>query len=137
MAHFLGPGEAAARGLPHFALVTQALKPTTAPKLWRMNGIGPAMLGSFTDPRTAPSYFSMLWLTVLFVPVAPLGIYLVTFDGLRSYRFHGRISAADFTKLYPGRTLPLAFSAIGHGVAAFVVLIGAVTTIALLFHYRR
>jgi hypothetical protein len=137
MAQFLSSDEAKALGLPPSALVRAALKPSSGPTLWRMNGVGSTMLGSFADPRVLPAYFSMLWLTVLFIPVAPLGIYLVRHAGPRSFRFLGRIDAADFHKLYPGKMPRLVLSALGHAAAMFVCVVVALVVITVIFHWRR
>ncbi len=95
------------------------------------------MLGSFADPRVSPAYFSMLWLTVLFIPLAPLGIYLVRDAGPRSFHFVGRIDAVDFRKLYPGKTPRLVLSALGHAAIVFACAVVALVVIGMIFHWRR
>ena len=39
--------------------------------------------------------------TLVWLPVCPLGIYLVSDAGTSSYRFHAKIPAAEFGRLYP------------------------------------
>ncbi len=137
MATSLSPDDVNASGLPPIASVRAALKPTSGPTLWRMNGVGSTMLGSFADPRVLPAYFSMLWLTVLFIPVAPLGIYLVREAGPRSFQFLGRIDAVPFGRLYPGKLPRLVLSALGHAAAMFVCVVVALVVITIIFHWRR
>ncbi len=95
------------------------------------------MLGSFADPRIPPAYFSMLWLTALFIPLVPLGIYLVRDAGPGSFHFLGRIDAADFRKLYPGKMPRLVFSSLGHAAIVFAFAVAALTAIAAIFHWRK
>jgi len=137
MATYLSSDEVTTLGLPPLASVQAALKPTSAPTLWRMNGIGSTMLGSFADPRVLPAYFSMLWLTVLFIPLVPLGVYLVRDAGPRSFQFLGRIDATDFSRLYPGKLPRLVLSALGHAAAMFVCVVVALVVITMIFHWRR
>lgn len=137
MASSLSSDEVKALGLPPLASVRAALKPTAGPTLWRMNGVGSTMLGSFADPRVLPAYFSMLWLTVLFIPIAPLGVYLVRDAGPRSFQFLGRIDATDFGRLYPGKLPRLVLSALGHAAAMFVCVVVALVLITMIFRWRR
>jgi hypothetical protein len=102
-----------------------------------MNGLGTTMLGEVRDPILSPAHFSMCWLTVLFVPIVPLGIYLVERPTDRTYRFHGSIEAREFAKLYPGKAAPLVLAAFVLGALQLAFVIGMVLLLGMLFHSRR
>ena len=57
------------------------------------------MLGRYYDPRIAPMFYSNLFLTILLIPILPLGIYLVSSTG-GGYAFHATIRRRDFNVLY-------------------------------------
>jgi len=66
-----------------------------APTLFRINGIGPTLLGSLRYPYVEPYYIAMQFFTFAFIPLFPLGFYLVKHDGGNSYYFIGRLRYAD------------------------------------------
>jgi hypothetical protein len=104
---------------------------TKAPALWRLNGCGCTLLGLFRDPDMWPLYFCVHTFTILWVPICPLGIFLVRATGDRSYQFHGSISAANFGKLYPNGVLRLAGSCLLEGAVWIVVVLLIFGVIAL------
>jgi hypothetical protein len=111
---------------------------TKAPNLWRLNGCGYTLLGSFHDPDVAPLYFSVHAFTVFWIPVCTLGIYLVRATGDRSYQFHGTISTENFGKLYPNGVLRLAASCLLESAIWIVGILLIFGLIALVFphgHY--
>lgn len=118
------------------AAISTALLPVpTAPILRQINGFGSALYGQVAEPGLQPAYFARLYLTALWLPVFPLGIYLVSHPRASNgalltstYRFHGRMPSADFHRLFGHRLLGFYFGAL---LQAIVMLIGAVLAIWL------
>lgn len=113
--------------------VRAVLKQAPRVDLLRFNGIGLAFLGAHDDPTLSPAYFSILWFTVLWIPIAPTGIYLVSHardqrgrEERDRFHVHGRITSRDFEAIYPGsfgRLLRLVWGAFALAAAALSVLI--------------
>jgi hypothetical protein len=78
-----------------------------APVLLRLNGCGFALLGRLADEALAPSYLTMYWLTVFFMPVVPLAVYLIgnpePAKRFGAARILKRLPLGDFHRLYRGR----------------------------------
>lgn len=117
--------------------IRQSLYPTDGPRLIRWNGIGTTMLGVLRDDRLTPKYYSMLWFTLVFVPLIPIGVYLVSTPvnqhgvELNGYRFHARMNWEDFKRYYPGRAWSLVGRSLLQGVLGLVV--GAALILALIY----
>jgi hypothetical protein len=130
--------QAGARQRKHRQLNSHVTPIKAAPTLWRLNGCGLALLGLFRDPDIVPLYFSVHTFTVFWIPVCPLGIYLVRATGDRSYQFHGTISVSNFGKLYPNGVLRLAASCLLESAIWIVAILLIFGLIALVFphgHY--
>lgn len=119
--------------------VLATLKRSRGVTLWRLNGIGTTLIGRFFDPELAPTYFCMVWFTVLFIPIWPIGTYLVR-DATNeagkplsmSYVFLGRIDWADFGALYPDGPKKLVRNSFLHAAAFAVFVVLALFVIALI-----
>ena len=105
-----------------------------APSLRRVNGWGCSLVGRYKDPEIAPLYYALYVFTIVWIPLMPVQIYIVSGD-FSGYRFWATISARDFAKLYPNGILKLAFSCLAEsvlwviGVLVFLFLFGAVVTL--------
>jgi hypothetical protein len=111
-----------------------------APSLRRVNGFGCSLVGRYKDPEIAPLYYALYIFTVVWIPLVPMQIYIVT-GGFSGYRFWATISARDFAKQYPNGLLMLGLSCIAESVlwlvavVVFLFVFGAVVTL-LRGHYR-
>jgi hypothetical protein len=100
------------------------LKPAEKiPGLWRLNGCGTTLLGNLPATRHGIIYFTRLFVTVLWVPIMPLGVFLVSSRG-NSYDFHGQISPEDFHRIYSSGIRLFYLRALGHALAMIVAIIG-------------
>jgi hypothetical protein len=105
-----------------------------APSLRRINGFGCSLVGRYKDPEIAPLYYALYIFTVVWIPLVPMQIYVVTGD-FTGYRFWATISARDFAKLYPNGHLKLFLSCIAESVlwlvaiVVFLFVFGAVVTL--------
>jgi hypothetical protein len=114
-----------------------------APVLWRFNGCGTTLLGRLRPSSHSPAYFTRLFVTVLWVPIVPLGVYLVThsLDARgqplpSSYDFLAQITRRDFHRVYQADTHPFYLLAFGNAVVIIVFIIAALalaTWLASLF----
>jgi len=110
--------------------ISAALLPVpNAPVLRQINGFGSALYGQFLEPSFQPAYCSRLYLTALWLPIVPLGIYLVSHPRAANgalltstFRFHGRIPPAEFHRFFGHRMLSFYLGAIFQ---AIIMLIGA------------
>jgi hypothetical protein len=84
-----------------------------APSLRRVNGWGCSLVGRYKDPEIAPLYYALYVFTVVWIPLMPVQIYIVSGD-FSGYRFWATISARDFAKLYPNGILKLSFSCLAE-----------------------
>jgi hypothetical protein len=87
-----------------------------APVLLRISGCGFALLGTFTDDLLAPAILRMYWITLFFVPVVPLCVYLIgrTPGAFGSAVVLKRLSLRDFRALYRGGLSAFYRSAFGE-----------------------
>jgi hypothetical protein len=112
------------------AAISAALLPVpNAPVLRQLNGFGSALYGHFVEPSLQPAFFARLYLTALWLPVVPLGIYLVSHPRAPTgvlltnvYRFHRRMPAAEFHRLFGHRVLGFYLGALFQ---AIMMLVGA------------
>jgi hypothetical protein len=63
-----------------------------APSLLRVNGWGFSLVGRYKDLEIEPLYFALYVFTVVWIPLMPVQIYIVSGD-LSGYRFWATISA--------------------------------------------
>lgn len=71
----------------------------SAPVMSTVNGIGTTIYGR-EEQGADGAYVTTLFFVVFFVPVIPLGAYLVADAGGRSYRFYGKAPFGAFTFLW-------------------------------------
>lgn len=76
-----------------------------APTLFTLNGIGARMYGRQSVPGHAGLYYSIHFIVMLFLPVIPLGRYLVAETGVDRYQFFGRTPWTRYMKLHLGLVL--------------------------------
>jgi len=102
-----------------------------APSLSRVNGWGCSLVGKYQDSDIAPYYFALYVFTIVWVPLIPLQIYLVSGD-FSGYRFHATIRTRDFARIYPSGVASLAFSCLLEtalwllGIFAFLFVVATV-----------
>jgi hypothetical protein len=104
-------------------------RPERAPVLWRFNGCGTTLLGSLRPSRNGDAYFTRLFVTVLWVPIIPLGIYLVA-HSLNAhgqplpnyYNFLAKITPKDFHRAYRADISRFYLRVIGHALAIIVIV---------------
>ena len=101
----------------------------SAPTLWRFNGIGFTVLGSLKDDLLRPLYFAMRWFTVLWIPIFPAGIYLLSGDSTE-YRFYKKLSLSKFHEIYQGRIIGFYFWLV---VESLFVIVLVVAILLLMF----
>jgi hypothetical protein len=130
---------------PHSDEVRRLLLRTQGIGLRTVNGIGTALLGAYWDKEFAGTYYAMVWFTVLFVPVVPLGIFLVG-PGIDAtsgkpnglIRFYGRMPVADFQRLYPGGLARLLGATVVHSLlflaAAVIAIVVAYLIVGAMRH---
>jgi hypothetical protein len=70
------------------------------PSLQRVMGFGATFLGHLDDPLFSPNYFTMHWLTALWIPIFPMGVYLVDPIGRATFRIRKRLRIRDFHRIY-------------------------------------
>lgn len=81
---------------PRIAQLQRIMQPIrSAPALFRINGVGPTLLGELRYPYVEPYYIAMQFFTFFFIPLFPLGFYVVKDGGGNSYVFIGKIRYAD------------------------------------------
>lgn len=72
---------------------------TSAPSLFTMNGFGTMLYGK-ADPRPDGWYTATLYLVALFIPIIPLGRYIVRDAGGRSWNFAGKVPLTKGQRWY-------------------------------------
>jgi hypothetical protein len=118
------------------ALRAGALPVERPPSLYRTNGIGTTLLGHYFDREFAPAFYTVHFFTFLWIPIIPLGIYMVKHpvdeNGRQNpdrYQFLWRIPADLFDRIYPnGRTKLVGTSIVQTlfwivGIAAIIFLL--------------
>jgi hypothetical protein len=119
------------RETDRLADVQQALhRIGTAPTLFRFNGCGTKLLGFHADPllihrEAGPTHFSRLFFTLFFIPVVGLDVYLIRYQAGGLIQFLGRMSAANFHRIYRGELDGFYYRAVirGLGIAAVVIVL--------------
>ena len=115
------------------ALLEASLTPRGKPLYQkRYNGTGWWLFGRWRDPETlGENYLKMLWFTFLYVPIAPLSVYLLAKRG-KAEMVLGRLSLRNFRIVYPGRHLQLYFSSFLDGVIFIAVVVALIAGIYLI-----
>jgi hypothetical protein len=93
------------------------------PKLWRLNGCGTTLLGYLRPSAHSSCYFVRLFVTVLWVPIIPLGVYLVSNSLGARYDFHGQIAPEEFHRVCRGGIGRFYFHAVGRVLATLAVVL--------------
>src|SRR5438874_861428 len=90
-------------------MISSGKEVTQAPAMFRLNGIGCALLGRFREPVIAPRFISVYCFTFAFLPIFPIALYVVSCSGdnWRVYRFHREISFKSFFSVYGWGSLRL------------------------------
>jgi hypothetical protein len=104
-----------------------------ASSLRRFNGWGCSLVGKFKDDDIAPYYFALHIFTVVWLPLIPLQIYLVSGD-FSGYRFHATISRRDFARIYPSGPLSLVASCLLETVFWLIAVFGFLFVMGSLFY---
>ena len=113
------------------AALKERLQPITeAPSLRRVNGIGVTLLGTLRDDALKPMCFKMHWITVLWIPLIPICVYLVDNPAGPSYRFYRSLSVFDFHSLYRGRLGKFYLSVAGEALLGFAIVLIALFVVA-------
>jgi hypothetical protein len=139
--HVLGPAGAAldvAAQARRSALDARLRDVRRAPVLVRLNGCGVALLGTLADELLAPAVFRMYWITLVFVPVMPLCVYLIgrTPGAFGTAVVLKRLSLRDFHGLYRGRLGAFYRSVFGEvgRLLLFALLVTLAITAAVLVY---
>ena len=111
------------------ASLTDILDP---PPLFRFHGVGVVLLGWQFDELLAPYYLRMHWFTVLFVPVIPLGVYLVIDEASGELTFAKKLSTSRFHRIYQGQLIRFYATVLGEVILPFLIICGLVFGLALL-----
>jgi len=105
-----------------------------------MNGIGTTMLGSSRAITPPPLMVTQLFLTVLWVPIVPLGMYVVRETEPATYSFLGKVRFIDFARAVGFRKVLRFYASVALESAAWIVfvvfLLLALDLIARLFGYE-
>jgi hypothetical protein len=116
------------------APLTGYLKPiSTAPTMWSLNGFGTTLLGCLPPTRRMPQmYFARLWVIILWIPIIPLGIYLVNEVSHNRYQFLSEISSEDFHRIYKSSILKFYLLTVAYSLAFGLAIIGLLVAISAL-----
>lgn len=134
------PAAAARVSLPDkvIAFRSEAIAVEHAPSLFRFNGIGTTLLGHYVDKDLIPAFFTVHFFTVFWIPLIPLGIYMVKHplaeDGRpqgHRYQFLWRIPNNLFRRLYPDGYVELTKTSATQTAMWIGLVIGAIVLIAL------
>jgi hypothetical protein len=113
-------GEAQARRRQALAKSIREIE--EAPPLRRMNGFGVGLYGRLSDPILPGAYWKMYCISALWIPLIPLGVYLVSPDG-GGFRFHRKMSLIAFHRIYARRLLLFYATVIGESLLLLVALL--------------
>ena len=113
-------------------MLRDVLRDADPPRLGRRNGVGFALLGAFYSDDAKGYYFSIVWFTFFFLPIFPVGIYLVR--GLdKQSNWRGDIASSlrlhDFRSLYPGALTKIIVAGVFESLGLGLVFIVAGTTL--------
>jgi hypothetical protein len=109
----------------------------SAPILRRINGFGFCLLGTMKDELLFPTFFKVYWFAVLFIPIIPLQVYMVTGSYDSGYRFFGSLSLTKFHSIYGMRSFKIYASAMSEGLLlAFLILLVGLFALCVLFLFK-
>ncbi|KPP90148.1 MAG: hypothetical protein HLUCCO15_09885 [Erythrobacteraceae bacterium HL-111] len=81
-------------------------------------------------------YFKGYWISFLFLPVIPLGFYVVS-GGYPEYRFHAKMSLFNFVRTYKFGSLIYIISAFFESVIFFVLFFGLMFAVVGGLHWIK
>ena len=100
----------------------------------RLNGCGLTLLGWLSDDRLRPHILKMHWFTLLWVPLLPLGVYVVDRGDVDQYTIYRRLSLWSFHRLY-WRRLPLFYLTVATESVLWIIGIVLALAFALTLVY--
>lgn len=115
-------------------LLHNAKKVHRAPPLRTVNGLGTRLSGCLKIPGVEHCHIAGYWLVLLFFPVIPLAVYVVSGTVGGPYRFYLRLRVTDLFKAYGTRAWWLYMSAWFEGAFTLTVFVTVVVLAAVLFH---
>lgn len=81
-------------------LISHLKKETNYPNLQTYNGFGTALFGKYSSSTISPLEIRMIWFCIFFIPVFPIGTYVVQEKALDEYLFFGKIKFRSLIVLY-------------------------------------
>lgn len=105
-----------------------------SPFLRTVNGFGCRFSGWLADPVNPVVYYKIHWLTFLFIPVLPLGVYALHKDqsSYPNYLIFGRVPVSTFAEKFGRRALKPLFNSYFEGVAALAAFAALIFVVAAL-----
>jgi hypothetical protein len=110
-------------------LIGNLQKVESAPALRTFNGFGFRLSGSLMLPGMNGVYISAYWFVALFLPIIPLGLYVVSGHYPGPYKFYGKLAFGDAVKAYGSRIWWLVASAWLEGAFMLVGLVVVITIV--------
>lgn len=108
-------------------LINTMVRISSAPVLRTVNGFGFRLCGTLALPGLKQQHLAAHWFVAFFLPVLPLGLYVVSGNYPGPYKFYGRVRFRIAVRAYGSRIWWLLASAWLHGIAmlTFVGLVVA------------
>ncbi len=112
--------------MDHLSELAAHLKPLKGgPILGRINGCGFTFLGWLRDELLEPHMLKMHWFTVLWIPIVPLGVYVVDRGDVDQYQIYRRLSLWRFHKIYWGRLTRFYLTVASESILWMIAIIAA------------
>jgi hypothetical protein len=105
------------------------------PSLRRVVGCGATFLGHLSDPLFSPNYFTMHWFTALWIPIFPMGVYLVDPIGRATFRVRKRLPIRDFHRIYTGGLGSFYLGSFSESAAPAIAAIAMILLVGFLFSH--
>lgn len=108
------------------------------PRLQTYNGCGTSLLGSYPLPASDTRVVTMACICALFLPIWPIGIYLVKETAHREYQVYGCLPIRAFVNIFGRAALRrLVVTAIAEGLLRLVLCAVVVAAVGGLFYLLR
>ena len=101
-----------------------------------MNGFGVGLYGWLRDPRLGPGHLELYCITAVWVPIIPLGAYVVSPEG-NGFRFYRRMSLLGIVRTFGWRAIGLYASALLEGAGLVFLIFGLLLVVAIGFGWLR
>lgn len=102
------------------------LKPIkNGPLLGRINGCGFTLHGWLKDELLHPHIVKMHWFTILWVPLVPLGTYVVDRGDYDQYTIYRHLSLWRFHRIYWGRLIRFYMTVAAESLLWMVAIVAA------------